>query len=479
MIEVTLIGHACSYITANGLRIMCDPHVFEGYGEGLFTYFPRRRVDPGGLPPPDVLFVSHRHRDHFDARSLARIDRKTPVLCPSDPEVVYVLKKLGFADLNLIGDFTELKHRGVRLLVTPSRYLVPEHGLVVATDTEAVWNMVDTIVDGELVAECRRRLGRAIDLLLWPYQPLTEVEAVENLDLAFPSRKFEAALQVLRLVAPRHVVPYSDGQFGAGCTEWLNHYRFPVSSDEVQHAARASSPAEVITAGPAQRIVVEGQRLRVEPVEESYVRAVESPPVERDWDATRPVTPFSDLPLDAWARPNRTVAELRADLGALWRDLLKSARAAPYLDAAARWGIAYDFIVEEGGGACWTARFSPPRTELVIRAGDGGDDDELAAARRGVVRVPHVVLERIMDGRLHFVTAYLGGLFRCWERFYRVGPSGLERATRYRNSHKPSPWDGDVVVSPAMFLNSLVTQSSALKQRIVDHELEEALRGSR
>lgn len=80
------IGHATVLIRIGGLTLLTDP-VFSnriGLGLGLATAGPRRHIAPAvslrELPPIDLILVSHAHYDHLDRPTLARLNRRTPVI---------------------------------------------------------------------------------------------------------------------------------------------------------------------------------------------------------------------------------------------------------------------------------------------------------------------------------------------------------------------------------------------------------------
>ena len=78
--SLTFWGHACCYIDVGGMGIVTDPVFDDSYGLLI-----RRRVPP---PPPSalvntgVVLISHAHRDHLSAETLAQFPRSTIILCP-------------------------------------------------------------------------------------------------------------------------------------------------------------------------------------------------------------------------------------------------------------------------------------------------------------------------------------------------------------------------------------------------------------
>ena len=90
---------------SEGSVILIDPNLRESFREETFRFCPDRIVHLERLPPPDVILLSHRHRDHFDLASLTHFDRKTPIIYPQDPLMTYGLKQLGFVELMPTGDW--------------------------------------------------------------------------------------------------------------------------------------------------------------------------------------------------------------------------------------------------------------------------------------------------------------------------------------------------------------------------------------
>jgi L-ascorbate metabolism protein UlaG (beta-lactamase superfamily) len=77
--RLTYIGHATTLIRLEGTSVLTDPMLRDGLG-------PLRRQGPPpppGLPEvPDVVLISHLHRDHLDIPSVRRVPSKTPLVVP-------------------------------------------------------------------------------------------------------------------------------------------------------------------------------------------------------------------------------------------------------------------------------------------------------------------------------------------------------------------------------------------------------------
>ncbi len=79
MDRLAYIGHATTLLRLGGTSILTDPLLRRGLG-------PLRRQaahPPPELPEiPDVVLVSHLHRDHLDLPSLRRVPASTPLVVP-------------------------------------------------------------------------------------------------------------------------------------------------------------------------------------------------------------------------------------------------------------------------------------------------------------------------------------------------------------------------------------------------------------
>ncbi len=80
------LGHATVLVNFFGVTILTDPALFTrcGIGAGPFVLGPKRYVAPAlrpkGLPPIDLILLSHAHMDHLDLRSLRHLSRDAVVV---------------------------------------------------------------------------------------------------------------------------------------------------------------------------------------------------------------------------------------------------------------------------------------------------------------------------------------------------------------------------------------------------------------
>ena len=71
MIKTTLIAHASMLIQSKETTILTDPVWFDYLWEEVNVLCPTIDLNINQIPPVDILYISHRHQDHCDVRTLA------------------------------------------------------------------------------------------------------------------------------------------------------------------------------------------------------------------------------------------------------------------------------------------------------------------------------------------------------------------------------------------------------------------------
>ncbi len=97
--RITGTGHASMRIDTPAGSILTDPWVNPAYFASWFPFPDNSQLDWESLGDVDYLYVSHLHRDHFDAAHLRRfVSKKATVLLPEFPtsEMEDELRALGF-----------------------------------------------------------------------------------------------------------------------------------------------------------------------------------------------------------------------------------------------------------------------------------------------------------------------------------------------------------------------------------------------
>jgi UDP-MurNAc hydroxylase len=225
----TSLGHATALIETADLTILTDPVLSDGFLVNLGESCPRRVLEPSALPEVDVLYISHRHTDHFDIPSLARlVEVAQTVVCPQDAQILKALAVLGFEDVHPIEDNQVLRFGSTELVITPSKNPVPEHGLLVSDRDGRIWNQVDTLFDLKRI-RLLQEASRRIDLHLANFNPILPNECISNGDTTFPYEVYEELFEVVRAANARLAVPFANGHSWSGRYAWWNQHYFPVS----------------------------------------------------------------------------------------------------------------------------------------------------------------------------------------------------------------------------------------------------------
>lgn len=116
----TLIGHAGLYIESGATSILCDPWFNGAYYASWFPFPDNSGIDPAAIGRPTYLYISHLHKDHFDAGYLAKhVSKDTTVLLPEFPldELRQELEKLGFELFVQTTDGVPVDLDGVRVAI--------------------------------------------------------------------------------------------------------------------------------------------------------------------------------------------------------------------------------------------------------------------------------------------------------------------------------------------------------------------------
>ena len=119
--RITGVGHAGLYIETVGGSVLCDPWVNPAFFGSWFPFPDNSDLDWDGLGQADYLYVSHLHRDHFDAELLRRhVRRDTTVLLPDYPtdELERELAALGFTNVLRTSNGVPVERDGLRIMIT-------------------------------------------------------------------------------------------------------------------------------------------------------------------------------------------------------------------------------------------------------------------------------------------------------------------------------------------------------------------------
>lgn len=260
--EIHLIGHASIFVRTQDCRILMDPVLFDPFYEGNNEVCPQREVIYEQIPEFDVLVISHKHRDHFDIRSLAYLPKTVDVLIPKDKLIENSLRKLGYSQIYSLKDFTEVKMGSTTLWTTRSENRVPEFGMIFADDSGIFWNQVDTDASVDTISSVLSRYQQ-IDFLLANWQPMLEWRYQLNESISFPYSSYNQKIYTISLIQPRAIAPGANGFRYINGSSWLNQIVFPVTPErfcqdvqyiwpELGQNVFALDPGDVLTFGDGE-----------------------------------------------------------------------------------------------------------------------------------------------------------------------------------------------------------------------------------
>ncbi|HYZ08186.1 MAG TPA: Rieske 2Fe-2S domain-containing protein [Pseudonocardiaceae bacterium] len=119
--RITGVGHAGLFIETHAGSVLCDPWVNPAFFGSWFPFPDNSGLDWDALGRCDYLYVSHLHRDHFDAELLRRSVRKdATVLLPAFPtdELERELAALGFTQFVRTESGVPTECDGLRIMIT-------------------------------------------------------------------------------------------------------------------------------------------------------------------------------------------------------------------------------------------------------------------------------------------------------------------------------------------------------------------------
>ncbi|MCP2276829.1 UDP-MurNAc hydroxylase [Nocardia amikacinitolerans] len=152
--QITSVGHAGFHIRTAAGSILCDPWVNPAYFASWVPFPDNTQLDWAELGNCDFLYVSHLHRDHFDAKHLAEhVNKDATVLLPDYPvpDLRRELEKLGFHKFVETEDSVKHTVTGpggeldimIIALRAPADGPIGDSGLVVSDGETVCFNMND------------------------------------------------------------------------------------------------------------------------------------------------------------------------------------------------------------------------------------------------------------------------------------------------------------------------------------------------
>jgi len=136
---ITFWGHSTCYIDIDGVGIVTDPVLTEGYSP-----WHRRRVP---APPrsayadAEYILISHAHRDHLNPPTISLFPQTATVLCP-EPSAK-VIAKLGMP-MQIMKPGDSCQFRGGTIIAVPAYHPGGRNSLNAKADGEAIGFVIRT-----------------------------------------------------------------------------------------------------------------------------------------------------------------------------------------------------------------------------------------------------------------------------------------------------------------------------------------------
>ena len=411
--KITMLGHATLFIETQNLRILTDPILQDPHQEGMLEIFPARTLDLEKLPEFDLLFLSHRHQDHFDLESLSRLPRDVQVILPDDPLLHQAFQHLGFEHLSSVHDLLQFKVGESEFLITPSRVSFAEHGIVVRDGDGVFWNQVDTILDESAIRDVIARVGHP-DLFLASWQPMMEMAWQNSEELSFPYATYAAILDNIRRVNPRTLAPGANGFRYAGPAEWMNHVVFPLPREKFLADVVDLLPdcEAVFPFDPGDVLELTGGVATCHKQAASFVRSEPRDPLVLAFCPPTAQRPLTDPLGDDGQSDYETIRTFLEDTVSAW---LQSD--GPLFADHRTWKVVYQLEVGFGDKShYWHIDFRDEN--LLVRAGQ----TPIATISCGITAA---ALAGLINGTGSWDRASLGGSYYQFQRIYGVWEKGL------------------------------------------------------
>ncbi len=381
MLKTTLIGHASLLIQSRETTILTDPVWFDYLWEEINVLCPRTELNKDTLPPVDVLFLSHRHQDHFDVRTLAYLKRNNRILkpdvrimAPNDDILLEVLKELEFENVEILADFEPIQVKDVTITPTPSlnqastsQDYFPEHGLLVNDGEVTAWNQVDTIVSPEIIDHIGKQYG-GVDFAHSRFLPLLEGNFTYHKPVQLPFDEYCSFLNAMRALSPRFVVPGSAAFRYRDEFAFMNHYTFPTTQEQFLSDLSEFCPeiqSSPFLSGDVAHITAD--KIHVESQGSDFVRTVEDDSYRVAFKPVLEVSPIRTQTSDP-AQHEQEMSVIRDFIDNRFLDRIKESEILPGWQ---HWKMMYQLeVFGQEGSEVWSIDFSQP--EFRIQKGDLG-----------------------------------------------------------------------------------------------------------
>lgn len=263
--EIHYWGHASYSIISAGHHFLIDPVLEEPFEYGDTYFNPPREIDRNKIPAVSAIYISHNHRDHFDENTLKYFSKDNPwIFCPNDSDIFNTLQRIGLNKIKILNPLETVVFGPHTLFITPSMSPFNVFGIVIITKDITIWNQADTSVNFKTIWEIHNKVGKKIDILFCPFQPLKEYCQYWPEETHFPKKRLENLIKKALAVNCRYILPSSCSIKMGGRWEYLNSRCFPVSKYQFIKLLKDQSPlSQVYDIEAGAKISVDDKKILI------------------------------------------------------------------------------------------------------------------------------------------------------------------------------------------------------------------------
>lgn len=291
-------GHAFWIVHCETARIIFDPVLSDPFEQGTVTACPARTFFTE-IPDYDIIYISHRHLDHFHIPTLKQLKKDVPILIPNDELTILSIQQLGFTNIQIMTPFTPYTIEGEKstlsLYPTPSvSDVFMEYGLLVVEKTQEGTTTLFNQVDTPLSDACIKKLHSLapnidVHLAMYASQDFGWFHG-QSSEL---SQTYTQNLYAAQQVGAKTIIPAAAGFRFVDRYQFLNQLLFPISTERfIADIQALCIESECFAVHPGDTITVTTQSVTHQKQASDFVAMKEDDTHLLSYD---PMTPIPSL----------------------------------------------------------------------------------------------------------------------------------------------------------------------------------------
>lgn len=293
-VKVSRILHAGYIFESKNIKIAFDP-IFENPFSSNCYAFPNVQFDLEVVKKLNfsAVFISHFHDDHCSLKSLNYLNRDIPIyIYCLHSELVNLIQSMGFEvyslDINQsvkIGPFRVTTHKALDFEID-SMFQIQVNKL-------NILNVVDSWIDDQTLDSLKEYAPW--DLVLWPFQPLREVEVLSPQRSNMPFFEFPKKWkEQIKYLNPKTIIP-SSCQFIHESWSWYNRALFPMTYKKFHFEINSILPhTNILKLNPGGSLALDEKTIiHAEPL--SWIHLIDTHDVDYEFDKNIQIPKTEDI----------------------------------------------------------------------------------------------------------------------------------------------------------------------------------------